>query len=147
LNSMNAGAPANFVSYRLLLHDLDDTQVPFRRPDSEKFKITDIEIENIKSLVRVKLDNHLSLSTSSPDYESIRRMLVAYGYDFTSIKSGLYIKRIPNTDFIQVDFVSDNPELSALAANAFCDEFIRYSKSLKSERAGESVEFLGELVS
>ncbi|MBX2963577.1 MAG: hypothetical protein KF687_13780 [Cyclobacteriaceae bacterium] len=76
----------------------------------------------------------------------IRKFLVAYGYDFSAIKSGLSIRRIPNTDFIQVDFVSDHPELSALAANAFCEEFIRLSRSQKSERAGESVEFLSQLV-
>jgi uncharacterized protein involved in exopolysaccharide biosynthesis/Mrp family chromosome partitioning ATPase len=70
----------------------------------------------------------------------------AYGYSYPFVKGGLVIGRVPNTDFIQVEFTSEHPGLSALAANSFCEEFIRYYRSLKTERSGESVEFLKQLV-
>jgi len=145
-SSMYAGAPANFVSYRLLLHDLDESKVPFHQPDPEKFQSTIDEVNYVRNLVSTKLDSLLPLSTSSTGYPVIRKFMMAYGYDYPDIKSSLSMKRIPNTDFIQVDYISDHPELSAVAANSFCEEFIRYSKSNTAERAGESVDFLNQLV-
>lgn len=146
LSSMNSGAPVNFVSYRLLIHDLDSANPSFHKLDINGFRTSAEEIDYVLKVVSNRLETLTPLATSDPDYEIIRKFLTAYGYDFGSIKNGLTIKRVPNTDFIQVDFVSDNPELSALAANAFCEEFIRFNKSMKSERVGESVEFLEHLV-
>lgn len=146
LSSMNAGAPKNFVQYRLLLHDLDEKETPFHQPDLEKLETDSEEIGYVKNLVKTMLDSLKPLATSSPGYPVIRKFMMAYNYDYLDIQSNLTIYRIPNTDFIQVDYVSDNPHLSALAANAFCEEFIRLSKSLTTERAGESVDFLNNLV-
>jgi polysaccharide biosynthesis transport protein len=146
MTSMNAGAPANFVSYKLLLHDLDEKETPFHQPDPAKFQTTLEETNYVRSLTKVMLDSLTPLSTSSPGYPIIRKFLEAYNYDYLVIKSSLFINRVPNTDFIQVDYISDHPQLSALAANAFCEEFIRYSRSLKTERTGESVDFLRQLV-
>lgn len=146
LSSMNAGAPTNFVQYRLLLHDLSDQESPFHQPDPEKLQTDNEEIKYVKDLVTGMLDSLKPLSTSSPGYPVIRKFLMAYDYDYLVVRSNLTIYRIPNTDFIQVDYVSDSPHLSALAANAFCEEFIRLSKSLTTERAGESVDFLNNLV-
>jgi uncharacterized protein involved in exopolysaccharide biosynthesis/Mrp family chromosome partitioning ATPase len=146
LNSMNAGAAANFVQYRLLLHELDEKETPFHQPDPEKFQTDSDEINEVRELVTKMLEGLMPLSTSSPGYPIIRKFLIAYNYDYLGIRSSLFINRIPNTDFIQVDYVSDNPQLSALAANAFCEEFIRFSRSSTMERAGESVDFLNALV-
>lgn len=146
LSSMNAGAPTNFVQYRLLLHELDGKEEPFHQPDPEKLQTDTDEIKYVKDLVTGMLDSLKPLSTSSPGYPVIRKFLMAYNYDYLVVRANLTIYRIPNTDFIQVDYVSDSPHLSALAANAFCEEFIRLSKSLTTERAGESVDFLNNLV-
>jgi|JI10StandDraft_1071094.scaffolds.fasta_scaffold02258_7 succinoglycan biosynthesis transport protein ExoP len=146
LSSMNAGAPTNFVQYRLLLHELEGKEEPFHQPDPEKLQTDSEEIKYVKDLVTGMLNDLKPLSTSSPGYPVIRKFLMAYNYDYLVVRANLNIYRIPNTDFIQVDYVSDSPHLSALAANAFCEEFIRLSKSLTTERAGESVDFLNNLV-
>src|SRR5690606_20298946 len=44
------------------------------------------------------------------------------------------------------DFRSEDPRLSAFGANSFSQEFIRYHASFRTERSGESVEFLKQLV-
>src|SRR5690606_4451236 len=112
LSSMHSGAPTNFLSYRLLLHDLDPTNVPFHRPAADKFQATPDEISYVKDLVTEMLAGMLPLSTSSPGYSQIRKFLTAYNYDYLAIKSSMSIYRIPNTDYIQVDYISDNPQLS-----------------------------------
>lgn len=145
LNSMNSGLSTNLTSYRLLLHDLDPKLVPFHRPDKSKYNFTQKENELVRSMVQRKLDNMSPLATSDPEFESIRKYLEAYRYSYNDLKENLSIERVTNTDFIQVDFASDKPALSAYAANSFVEEFIRYHQSLKTERTGESVDFLKQV--
>jgi len=147
LNSMGSGIATNLVSYRLLLHDLEGKEEPFHRPTKEKLpNANPREAEILVQFLRKKIENISPLSTSDPEYELVHKYFLAYGYGYSTVKQYLWISRIVNTDFIEVDFTSDNPNLSAYAANSFCEEFIRYYKSLKTERTGESVEFLKQLV-
>jgi polysaccharide biosynthesis transport protein len=145
LNSMNSGIAMNLVSYRLLLHDLDPKLVPFHRPDPLNFTFSPKEVELVRKMVQRKLDSLSSLSTSDPEFPTIRKYLEAYQYGFNTVRENIAIERLPNTDFIQVEYTSDRPGLSALAANAFCQEFLRYHGSLKSERSVESVDFLKQV--
>lgn len=145
LNSMNSGLSTNLASYRLLLHDLDPKLVPFHRPDKSVYNFTQKENELVRSMVQRKLDNMSPLATSDPEFETIRKYLEAYRYSYNDLKENLSIERVTSTDFIQVDVASDKPALSAYAANAFVEEFIRYHQSLKTERTGESVDFLKQV--
>jgi len=145
MSSMNSGLSVNLTSYRLLLHDLDPENVPFRRPDPETFRPTAKEINEVREVVKRKLQNFSPLATIDPEFELVNKFLNAYQYNYNDIKDNLTIERIPNTDFIDVSMSADKPGLAALAANAFTEEFIRYNESLKIERTSESVEFLHEL--
>lgn len=144
LNSMNSAIPANMVCYRLLLHDLD-TSDPFRKP-AAGFKSSPAEIQQVRDVLTKKLAAFSPLATSDPEFGLMKKYLNAYRYGYGAVKGGLTIKRVPNTDFVEVQFITDNPNVSSLGANAFCEEFIRYYKSLKSERTGESVDFLKQLM-
>jgi succinoglycan biosynthesis transport protein ExoP len=146
LNSMTSGLSLNLMSYRLLLHDLDPKAVPFHRPDPKLLRPSKKEIELVKKFVQRKLDNLSPLAGSDPEYPLIRKYLDAYHYGYNDVIESIFIDRIPNTDYINVEYSSDKPELSALAVNAFCEEFIRYHQSLKSERTGESIDVLKQLV-
>ena len=143
LQTMNEAIPANLVAYRLVLHDIESDE-PFRRPAN--FNPSPEESERIKEFFKTKLRNFSPLSTSDPEYNLARKFLTAHGYSYSDVRHSMTISRVQNTDFVQVDFLSDNPQVSALAANAYCEEFIRYYKSVKSERTGESVDFLKNLM-
>jgi polysaccharide biosynthesis transport protein len=146
LNMMNSALAKNLLSYRLLLHDLDPVEVAYHRPDPALFSTTEEEKEKVRTILKERLENLKPLTTSDPDFGLVKKFLVAYGYSYDQIESSLAINRIPATDYIEVNYVSDKPTLSALAANAFTDEFIRYHNSLKSTRGGESVDFLKQVV-
>lgn len=145
MNSMQSGLVTNLTSYRLLLHDLDPKKVAYHRPDPVAFTFSPKENALVRKMVKQKLDSLSPLSTSDPEYPTIRKYLEAYGYDYTTLKETILIERIPNTDYIQVEASADKPGLAALTTNAFCEEFLRYHNSLKTERTGESVEFLKQL--
>ncbi len=145
MSAMNSGLSVNLTSYRLLLHDLDQKNVPFHHPDPEAFTATPEQTEKVKNIISEKLRTFSPLTSTDPEFTLITDFLIAYGYNYNDIKDNLTIERIPNTDYIDVKVSSDNASLSALAANAFCEEFIRYNKSLKLERSSESVEFLAQV--
>ena len=145
ISSMNSGLSINLTSYRLLLHDLDPANVPFHRPELEGFDPTPEEIKKVREVVSDKLKRFSPLTSTDPEFELINTFFIAYRYNYNDIKDNLDFDRIPNTDFIDVFMSADEPRLSAMAANAFCEEFIRYNESLKVERSSESVEFLQDL--
>lgn len=145
MNSMNSGLSVNLTSYRLLLHDLDPKQVPFHRPDPKNFSTTPEEVRKVREILTTKLEKFTPLASSDPEFSLVTKFFEAYGYNYNHIKDNLTIDRIPNTDYIEVYMAADKPGLAALAANAFCEEFIRHNESLKSERSSESVEFLKQL--
>ena len=142
MSAMNSGLSVNLTSYRLLLHDLDPENVPYHRPDPEEFTTNADEIQRVREVVSKKLENFSALSSTDPEFDLINKFLVAYGYNYNDVKDNLTIDRIANTDYIEVYMAADKPGLAALGANAFCEEFIRYNRSLKSERSSESVELL-----
>lgn len=147
LTSMNAGICSNLLSYRLILHDLDSASVSFRkRATEENNLLTDEEILIAKQIFKKKLDG-LELLTLDDEYATtLLRILDAYGYGYQFVKSSLRTYRVPNTDFIQVDFVSENPNLSAYAINSFCEEFLRYYRGQRQEGSSISVTFFKQLV-
>lgn len=146
LNAMNSSIATNLLSYRLLLHDLNPLEVPYHRPDPKTFSATQKEKDRVRMVIRERLDSLKPLSASDQDYTLIKKFFEGYGYSFTIVKEATKISRIPNTDYIAVEFFSDKAGLSALAANAFTEEFIRYSNSMKNTRTGESVDFLKQVV-
>jgi polysaccharide biosynthesis transport protein len=146
MNMLNSGITRNLLSYRLLLHDLNPVEVPYHRPDPKLYSFTEEERDQVTKALKKRLEDIQQLTRSDKDYPLVSKFLYAYRYTYDDVNAGLAITRIPNTDYIQIDFTSDKAGLSALAANAFTEEFIRYNSSLRVARGGESVEFLKQVV-
>ena len=143
LATMKSGTIFNMVSYKLMVNKLDSAA-------SGKGKIakqyTPEEIETARKLFNRKLDTQTTITINDTNADLLRSMLNTSNFTFGRIKGGFDIKRVPNTDFISISFISGNPDLSALAVNAYCAEFLRYYTSTKKESSGESVTFFKELV-
>lgn len=147
LATMNSGICNNLISYRLVLHDLDSPSVSFRRfknKDKEPLSKSDLEIA--RKSFHEKLKKLEPLNVDDPYADVLLRTLDAYGYGYPYIKDKLMTYRVPNTDYIHVEFISENPKLSAYAVNSFCDEFLRYYKEIKVEGSTISVSFFEQLV-
>jgi polysaccharide biosynthesis transport protein len=148
IESMNSVPVLNLVSYRLVIHDLEDEK-PFRTFDESKEKniiIDDKALTKALALFKQKLKDIKPLNLYDPQDQQLFAILKGYGYDTETISKDLHIKRLENSDFISVDFISENPFLSALTVNVVCQEFIRYNKTLKTDRSSESIEFLKTIV-
>lgn len=144
IESMNSVPVLNLVSYRLVIHDLEDEK-PFRVFDNSKEKNIIIDEKSLSKAVgmfKEKLKGIKPLNLYNPQDQMLFAILKGYGYDAETIGKDLRIQRLENSDFIAIDFTSENPFLSALTVNVLCQEFIRYNKTLKTDRSSESIEFL-----
>jgi uncharacterized protein involved in exopolysaccharide biosynthesis/Mrp family chromosome partitioning ATPase len=147
IESMNSVPVLTLVSYRLVLHDLESDQT-FRKfnPNKGDGLIDDEEIIRSKAMFMDRLEKFKTLNLFDVNDQLLYRILKGYSYDHESLSQNLKIQRLAASDFISIDFVSEDPFLSALTVNTLCQEFIRYNKTLKTDRSSESLEFLENVV-
>ncbi len=139
----------SLLSYNLILHDLDSSQKPFRQLTEEQ-KQSDlyrqINQTEAKKTFREKLMSMTPLTSFKPEERKLLNFLSLYGYDNKSITGNLNVYRLERTDYIQIDYVSENPELSAFVVNDVFQQFLRYNKDQKGINSKESIDTLRSLV-
>ena len=138
----------SLLSYTLALHDLE-TSSPFRYV-SEKDRQSPIFQSINKADAVHTLMNHLEAMSPLNSYKEGDRQLLAlldmYNYDYRDLISNLAVYRIQRTDYIQIEFLSENPELSAYVVNMLYQQFLRYYRTVKSDRTIESIDTLRSLL-
>ncbi|MDP3468960.1 MAG: lipopolysaccharide biosynthesis protein [Daejeonella sp.] len=141
---MNSKSMIDLVSYRLIIHDL--TTKPFREP-SELLKTLNLEAKkHALSVFKEKLSKKEGLNLREQDEEGLHRILGSMGYDYQSLLYDLLIYRAGTTDFIFIDFQSENSELSAFVVNTLSNIFTDYYTVLVKENQRSSVNFLKNLL-
>lgn len=135
----------NQVSYKLMLHDLIDPK-PFRKPSKLLNQLNSTARQHAIEVYTSKSDSMAELSLWNPDQNGLYEVLKSMKYDDRSLNAKLSIYRIDNSDFIDVQFESENAELSAFVVNTLCQIFIDYYTSLLKENQSKAIAFLAELL-
>lgn len=138
---MKSGTILNMVSYKMAVNRINKEL----EADKIKSSFTRDELLLAESIFQSYLRTQESFSIEDEKSKLLRNILNEYGYTFNFFRNGIDIKRLPNTDFIQVSFVSGDAEKSAEAVNIYCEEFLRYYANTKRESSSESVTFFEEL--
>lgn len=148
IETMNSPVVIGMLSYNLLIHDLTSNR-PFTRLNEKEVSQPIYKAVNKQETVRVlqnKLDSLQVLSSYSREERNILEYLKLYKYDYESIRKRLTVGRLQRTDYLQIVFVSENPEESAYVVNTTYKEFMRYYQTMRSERSVQSVGSFAELV-
>ena len=147
IESMNSVPVLSLVSYRLILHDLEAEEA-FRDFNATKGEgsLEDEELLKSRDMFKERLEKNKTLDLFNPNDQLLYRILKGYGYDHETLAKNIKINRLAASDFINVEASSENPFLASLTANALCQEFIRYNKTLKTDRSSESLDFLENIV-
>lgn len=138
----------SLLGYKLLLHDLSSPR-PFRRlseTDLQNPLVKSVDMDKATQVLQNKWETMSLLTSYLPDEKKLLELLTLYQYDYNSLKKFLTVDRLQRTDYIEIDYYSENPELSAYTVNELFQEFIRYYQSIKSERSSESIDTLRSLV-
>lgn len=144
---INSRSVMGQVSYRLLEHELKDTVNSFRTPDRKKIR-QDIGssyskyLPEFRKILSEKIGSLTLLNPNNPQEKQIQKLIDAYGYDYESLIKELFVARLNQSDFIEIAYSSEDPELSAFVVNTICSEFIRYYSAVKVSRINVSIESL-----
>jgi polysaccharide biosynthesis transport protein len=141
---MKSELVGSMVTYNLLLHDLDEEK-PFRNNDNIG---SELPIDSIKQRLTKNIETFTLLSSYNEFENSILDLLNRKNYNFNKWirDNDLIINRIKDTDFVKVEFASENPFLSAFVVNRLCNEYIRYNASIKNMVTEESLVFFSNEV-
>lgn len=133
------------VSYKAMLHDLAGGK-PFREPSAEVEALSASQRAALATLLQEKQARREELQSTVPVEEAATELLESMKYDAASLAKNLNVYRVNNSDFIDADFTSPNPALSAFVLNTLATEFITYYKSGVTANRDKSVVFLGNLM-
>jgi uncharacterized protein involved in exopolysaccharide biosynthesis/cellulose biosynthesis protein BcsQ len=148
IETMKSLPVMSLISYRLMLHDLDSAPA-FRQlkpGDQRDFVLDETTKANVRYLLNQKLKNFETLNSFLPEDKLAHSLLEAYKYDEETLQKKSSIYRKSTSDFITIEFLSESPILSAYVVNTYCQEFLRYNKTLKTDRSSESIDFLEKML-
>jgi Mrp family chromosome partitioning ATPase/uncharacterized protein involved in exopolysaccharide biosynthesis len=136
------------LTNKLMLHDLKPTEgdAPFRTIISEKANITPEQIQNYLSTLERAPD---SVVLNNPDFKNLeteRALEKAFGYDYETLFGKLDIKRHNKTDYVKLEYTSEDPRLSYFVVKNFVDEFLNFYYSRKESAQNNSSQFYTNLV-
>jgi uncharacterized protein involved in exopolysaccharide biosynthesis len=137
---MKSEPVGSMVSYQLLLHDLSGGR-PFRESSSPPLSRSEQDSAKVKLQASIA---SFKLMSSYDEFENrILGLLDKKDYNLSKwVNKGiLKVERIEETDYINVEFVSEDPFFSAFVVNAVSQEAIRYNNSLSNEIPEDSVQF------
>ena len=135
------------VGYNLLLHDLESKH-PFHFLTDEQKKhpsTTALSKEKVIQMLRSKVARMELLNNYEPDERHVNNLLALYGYDQTSLINDMLVERAMGTDYLNIWYKSEHPELSAFVVNNAGEEFSRFFSRIYSTRTTESVSILDSL--
>lgn len=136
------------ISYKLLLHDLEDS-VPFRQPkktEKNYVLLTPANIEKAKKILRNKINDLQLLNYYSPDEKMVKDLIDLYGYGPNFLMKSLSQDRVGRTDFIEIFANSENPFLSAFMANTAGQQLIGFFNQIYGLRTTTASNKLDSLV-
>jgi polysaccharide biosynthesis transport protein len=137
------------TSYNLMLHDLETPDKAFRTLSVEDRKspvYKTLDRAKAIEILTKKYNEERLLSTYDPQERKIQQLISLYRYDLESLRKVLYTGRVQRTDFIDIQYRSVNPELSAYIVNQICTEYLRNYESSRNQQTVQNIETLKKLV-
>ncbi len=142
IETMTSQKVFGMLSYRLMLHDLNKSVRPFRVPERDKEtqeKLSLIDPEQVKQVLLMRLDSIDVLNTFIEDDIDALELLEMYEYDYKSLRQVVNIRRVGQTDYIDIICSTEDPSLSAFIVNTLANSFLEYSDVVNTQRAARAV--------
>ncbi len=133
------------ISYQLILHDLTSNK-PYRIPSKLIKQIGPNARAHAIDVFTKKLKSKEPLSLFDEDQNGLNKLLISMGYDEETLQKKVIIYRVNNSDFIDIEFESENPFLSAFVINALVKEFLDYYGTYIRSNQIRAVNFLDTLM-
>ncbi len=124
----------NLLTFNLVHHDLEALAYGRKsfRNGSKLAMFNSLELGRLSDLLKKKLDNNDPTFEDSADELFFNKVAKVLKYDFETLKKDqLKINRLGKTDYVKIEFESDNPAFSYFAASKFTEAFINYFEEIR----------------
>lgn len=137
----------NSLSYRLILHDLEDEEEAFREWSDELKSLSDAERSEAMQAYKERMQQHtlLSVADNSGKFK-LFDMVNSMGYGESKLLDGLRTSMNDITGIVDITFVSESPDLSVYAVNTLASDLIYYFNSLTETRMDNSLAVLDSVL-
>ena len=132
----------NQVSYQLMIHDLSKNGAPYRKASSLIDDLTPAERRKAIDAFTNKYRRMEELSLWDKEQSWYNKLMVSNKYDYESLTKKMNIYRLQTSDYIYLDFESENPLLSAYVLNTLSKEFINYYTSIVNQKKEKTISYL-----
>lgn len=135
------------LSYKLILHDLKNSQHAFKKPTELITSLTPEDREIVINEYQKRLDAGTLISVKDNGSRiKLYDILVSAGYSESDLADNISITRNGESDFIKIEYTSPNPDLSAFVVNTFARDFITYYTNLSVSGQKETLDILDSLL-
>jgi len=145
INMMQMKKMLDQVSYKLILHDLTSGK-PFKKPSQEIKDLNESARAHAIDVYKNMYNKRQALNLWDEDQNGIYRVLTSMGYDSESISNKLNVYRSGSSDFITIQYESEDPILSAMVVNTLSSEFISYYATIVRTNKIKATNFLSNLL-
>lgn len=115
----------SILSYNLIIHDLSDRNKAFRKYSKNLDSLSSAQINEVLSLYKDRLARKVPITVyDNAGKFKLYDLIGSMGYDESSVNKKLFIFRPDGSDFINIEFFCENPDLSAFLVNTLATEFI-----------------------
>ena len=137
----------NILSYNLILHDLALPKKAFRKNSPIIDSLSAADKREVVRLFQEKLlgKTILTLSDNKGRYKLLD-IVASVGYSEYALGKEIEVSHADNSDYITIQFISENPELSAYVVNTLATEFIANYSSDISTNQNNSIVLLDSLL-
>lgn len=133
------------VSFQLMVHDLTSDK-PFRPPSKLLNEIGPEARAHALDVFKKHIVSKEPLSLFDKDQFGINQLLISMGYDEPTLQKKIIIYRVNNSDFIDFEYESENPFLSAFVINTLISEFVDFYSNYIKGNQQKAVNFLDMLM-
>lgn len=133
------------VSFQLMVHDLTSDK-PFRPPSKLLNEIGPEARSHALEVFKKHIVSKEPLSLFDKDQFGINQLLISMGYDEPTLQKKIIIYRVNNSDFIDFEYESENPFLSAFVINTLISEFVDFYSNYIKGNQQKAVNFLDMLM-
>lgn len=134
------------LSYRLILHDLENPQEAFRKYPEEVQNASEKQREELIAEYQKRLNTNTLISIADNGKIKLFDILRSFKYDDGSLAESLEIYRNGESDFIKVAFTSENPQLSVFVVNTLSGDFINYYTNIVTNNQRRSIASLDTIL-
>lgn len=134
------------VSYRLIIHDLSKDTPYLKNNKLFKDLNKDAKAHALATFTELYRTNKSLEIVNNSDHRGLRKVLESMGYDDATLKKKLVIYRSNNSDYVNIEYESPSPDLSAAICNTVCEESIKYYSDIVKKGRQEAVNFLDSIL-